>query len=64
MDGMTCAGEILASDPQARIVIISGYDGKGPSGISGQDQKRIKGYLTKPIDLEEMIIFLERVLAE
>jgi len=64
MDGMTCAGEILAGDPHAKIVIISGYDEKGPSGISGQEQKGIKGYLTKPIDLEEMIIFLERVLLE
>ncbi len=64
MDGMTCAGEILAGDPQAKIVIISGYDETGPSGIGGQDQKRIKGYLTKPIDLEEIRIFLERVLAE
>ncbi|MFC1580373.1 PAS domain S-box protein [Thermodesulfobacteriota bacterium] len=64
MDGMTCAGEILASDPQARIVIISGYDETGPSGISAQDQKRIKGYLTKPIDLEEITLFLERVLSE
>ena len=64
MDGMTCAGKILASDPQARIVIISGYDEKGPSGISGQEQERIKGYLTKPINLEEISIFLEGVLAE
>ncbi|MBW2207800.1 MAG: PAS domain S-box protein, partial [Deltaproteobacteria bacterium] len=64
MDGMTCAGVIFAGDPQAKIVIISGYDEKGPSGISGQEQKGIKGYLTKPIDLEEMIIFLERVLVE
>ena len=63
MDGLSCAEQILGDDPEAKIVIISGYDEKGPSGISEKDQSRIKGYLKKPVDIAEMTAFLEKVLA-
>jgi len=64
MDGLSCAEKILEDDPDARIIIISGYEDTGPSGIGEQDQRRIKGYLKKPVDFAEMTTFLEKVLAE
>ena len=64
MDGLSCAERILGDDPEAKIIIISGYDEKGPSGISEKDKSRIKGYLKKPVDIKEMTTFLEKVLAE
>ena len=54
MDGMTCAKKIMDRDPGAKIVIISGYDEIGPSGIDDQGRMLIKGYLTKPIDMNEV----------
>ena len=64
MDGLSCAEQILGDDPKAKIIIISGYDEKGPSGMSEKEQNRIKGYLKKPVDFAEMTTFLEKVLAE
>jgi CheY-like chemotaxis protein len=54
MDGMTCAKKIMDRDPEAKIIIISGYDEIGPSGIDDQGRMLIKGYLTKPIDMNEV----------
>jgi YesN/AraC family two-component response regulator len=54
MDGMTCVKRIMDRDPGAKIIIISGYDEIGPSGIDDQGKMLIKGYLTKPIDMKEV----------
>jgi len=62
MNGMTCAKRIMDHDPGAKIVIISGYDEIGPSGIDDQGRVLIKGYLTKPIDMKELNNFLVGLL--
>jgi len=64
MDGMECARRILEVDPQARIVIFSGYEppqSKLPDLLA---KKLLKGYLTKPADIFELSRFLAGVLEE
>ena len=60
MDGITCTKKILDQDPNARVVLISGYDEEGIEGIDSRIRALIAGYLTKPIDIHE----LSHVLAE
>ena len=62
MDGLSCAERIIEYDPDAKIVIISGYDVDGPSGIADDKKRLIKGYLTKPIGMEKLSTQLARVL--
>ena len=62
MDGLRCARSILEYDPGARIVLISGYDEGGPSGIDDKTKALIKGYLTKPISMEEISQTIRKVL--
>ncbi len=59
MDGLTALKKILSMDPDAKIILISGYEMAGPDGIDDWIRKRIKGYLTKPVD----IIDLSKVMA-
>ena len=60
MDGSTFIMEITKTDPNARIIIISGYEETGPDGIDEDVKNLIKGYLTKPFKVEE----LSRALAQ
>jgi CheY-like chemotaxis protein len=46
----------------AKIVIISGYDEDGPSGIDEEKKRLIKGYLTKPIEMGKLSEELAQVL--
>jgi len=62
MDGLSCAGKIMDYDPNAKIVIISGYDEHGTFALDEERKRLIKGYLTKPIDMTEMSTLLARVL--
>jgi CheY-like chemotaxis protein len=64
MDGITCAAKIIEQDPNAKIILISGYDEKGLTGIDFQTKKLIKGYITKPFDLEELSRLLGRLFSE
>jgi CheY-like chemotaxis protein len=64
MNGMECARRMLEVDPQARIVIFSGYEppqSKQPDLLA---KKLLKGYLTKPADIFELSRFLAQVLEE
>lgn len=54
MDGCTCIREILKIDPDAKIIIVSGYEGSGPGGIDKEMKRHIMGYLTKPFKVEEL----------
>jgi signal transduction histidine kinase len=54
MDGETCAKKIIEKDPKAKIIIVSGYEDKGPNGISTDVRKLIKGYITKPCSAAEL----------
>ena len=64
MDGITCAERIIEQDPNAKIILISGYDEKGPNGIDLRTKKLIKAYITKPIDSIELSRILNRVTSE
>jgi len=54
MDGISCGEKIMKFDPNAKIVIISGYDEHGPVALDEERKKFIRGYLTKPIDMNEL----------
>jgi CheY-like chemotaxis protein len=54
MDGISCGEKIMKFDPNAKIVIISGYDEHGPTALDEERKKFIRGYLTKPIDMNQL----------
>jgi PAS domain S-box-containing protein len=62
MDGLECARRILEVDPDARIVIFSGYEPSQPKLPDLLNKKLLKGYLTKPADITELSRFLAQVL--
>ena len=59
IDGISITKTIISVDPAARIVLISGYDREGVNGLHPEEEKLIKDYITKPID----IVDLSRILA-
>jgi len=61
MDGIICAKKIIEHDPTAKIILISGYEEKGPNGIDSLTKQIIKGYLTKPIDMVKLSLVLGRL---
>ena len=61
MDGVTCAIKLLDRNPEAKVVLISGYDQDGPDGIQGEIRSLISGYLTKPLDIMELSNLLARL---
>lgn len=54
MDGLTCAEKIIDRDPDAKILIMSGYDEDESSGMAEEKKKLLKGYLTKPINIKNL----------
>jgi PAS domain S-box-containing protein len=64
MDGMECARRILEIDPEARIVMFSGYEPAQRKMPDLLERKLLKGYLTKPADIAELSQFLAKVLQE
>ena len=54
MDGLTCAEKIIGHDPSAKILIMSGYDDDESSGMAEEKKKHLRGYLTKPIDIQKL----------
>jgi CheY-like chemotaxis protein len=54
MDGLSCGQKIVERHPDAKIVIISGYDEDGPMGLTKAQKQLIKGYLIKPIDIDAL----------
>ncbi len=64
MDGITCAKKLYEIDSEVRIILISGYNKDGPHGIEAQVGGLIKGYLTKPVDVEKMSQILNRTFNE
>ena len=54
MDGIACTRKIIKQDPDARVILISGYDESGPDGIDLRSRRLISGYITKPIDMVEL----------
>jgi two-component system chemotaxis response regulator CheY len=62
MDGVTCIKEIMKANPEAKILIVSGYENTGSDGIDEDVKKLIKGYITKPCGREELGRTLSQVL--
>ncbi|MCF8061650.1 MAG: response regulator [Deltaproteobacteria bacterium] len=62
MDGLETAGRILETDPDAWIILISGYDEDGPDGIDSRVLESVKGYIPKPFDIGEVSKVLADVL--
>jgi CheY-like chemotaxis protein len=62
MDGLSCIKQIMESDPNAKIIIVSGYEESGQDGIDAGIRHLIKGYLTKPCGTEELSRMLSKVL--
>jgi len=54
MDGLTCAETIIEKDPDAKIILMSGYDESGIDGVDSRSLELIQGYLIKPINLIEL----------
>lgn len=63
MDGVACINEIMKTDQNARIIIVSGYEESGPDGINAEVKGQIKGYLTKPCGIEELSRTLANALS-
>ena len=62
MSGIACAEAIIKFDEDAKILMLSGYDENGPSGITEVQKKLIKGYLTKPVNMNRLLSQLMSVL--
>jgi two-component system response regulator AlgR len=61
-NGISCAAKILDFDPNAKIAVLSGYDENGPEIANKQLNGRIKGFLTKPVDMAELSGLLARLV--
>lgn len=59
MDGVTCMKQILKTDPNAKVILISGYDPEGPHGVDEHTRSIMAGYMIKPVDLVELGRVLE-----
>jgi YesN/AraC family two-component response regulator len=62
LDGVACIRAFLNADPNARIIIISGYEDSGADGIDEDVKKMIKGYLVKPCGAVELSRMIAQVL--
>ena len=62
MDGVTFTEKAIEYDSKAKIVMISGYDEYGPSGMEEKTRKLTMGYLTKPVNMSHIAALLGRLL--
>lgn len=64
MDGIACVREIKKIDPNARIIIASGYHDVGPDGIDDETRGLIRGYITKPCDIQQLAEAISQALKD
>ncbi len=62
IDGMNFIKKIVHTDPNSRIIIISGYEESSLSGIDESIKSHIKGYITKPCGIKELSSALSQAL--
>ncbi len=62
MNGIDCAEKILEHDPEAKILLISGYADQGHYRLDDHMKSMIKGYLAKPIGIGELSQVLASLL--
>lgn len=64
MDGNDCLEELLNKDPEANVVVISGYDPDGPDGLDESGKRKVRGFLKKPVDIRELSAMLQKILQQ
>jgi two-component system cell cycle sensor histidine kinase/response regulator CckA len=62
MDGLTCIENIGDYDPNAKAIIISGYEEDVLDGLDQRKKKLIKGFLGKPFGQYELSAALAQLL--
>lgn len=62
IDGVTCLRELMKIDPDARVIMISAQ-GQGQLEKEARDAGA-RGYVTKPIDVENLLRTVEHALAD
>jgi two-component system cell cycle sensor histidine kinase/response regulator CckA len=62
MDGLTCIGKIGDYDPNAKAIIISGYEKDVLDDLDQRKKKLIKGFLGKPFGQYELSAALAQLL--
>jgi len=62
MGGSRCLRKLLELDPQAQVVIASGYSPDGPT--KGALEAGAKGFLSKPYDTRELLQLVRKILDE
>jgi CheY-like chemotaxis protein/anti-sigma regulatory factor (Ser/Thr protein kinase) len=62
MDGITCIERIADYDPNAKAIIISGYEEDVLKGLDQRKKKFIKGFLVKPFGKYELSASLAKLL--
>jgi CheY-like chemotaxis protein len=62
MGGSRCLRKLLEIDPQAQVVIASGYSPDGPT--KGALEAGAKGFLSKPYDTRELLQLVRKTLDE
>ena len=64
MDGVETAEILFEFDPDAKIVFLSGYDKEGPDGIPPDLADRIRGYISKPFEIDELSAAMAEIFGE
>ncbi|MCK5607278.1 response regulator [Candidatus Pacearchaeota archaeon] len=62
MDGLTCIERIADYDPNAKAIVISGYEEDVLNGLDQRKKKLIKGFLVKPFGKYELSASLAQLL--
>jgi len=60
MGGGRCLQELLRIDPDARVLVASGYSGNGL--VVGEKGKGARGFVSKPYDSKDIFIAIRKVL--
>jgi CheY-like chemotaxis protein len=62
MDGVACIEEILNYDRDANISVFSGYNQDIIDNLSPAAKKAVKGFVPKPVGLEELSTLLAKMI--
>jgi two-component system, cell cycle sensor histidine kinase and response regulator CckA len=60
MDGRRCLAEILRINPNAKIIVASGYSEGDPA--NGVMNAGAKGFVQKPYDMRQLLSMVREVL--
>jgi len=60
MDGRRCLAEVLRINPNAKVVLASGYSESGPA--SGAMAGGAKGFVQKPYNMRQLLTTIREIL--